>query len=187
MDEPFSNLDVNLRERLATDVRAVLKATGTTAVLVTHDQNEAFALSDCIGVLNDARLQQWGSALELYHEPVNRFVAGFIGEAAFLPGTLLAHQRIATELGTFPLSSTVHPGAASWELMVRPDDIQHDDASPQQAKVVAKAFRGSQFFYTLALPSGQKVYSLVPSHHDHGIGEHIGIRVELDHVVCFGH
>jgi iron(III) transport system ATP-binding protein len=71
------------------------------------------------------------------------------------------------------------------DLLVRPDDIQHDDASPLQARVLAKAFRGAQFLYTLALPSGQQLLSLVPSHHDHAIGEAIGIRLELDHQVCF--
>jgi iron(III) transport system ATP-binding protein len=70
--------------------------------------------------------------------------------------------------------------------LVRPDDIQHDDASPLQARVLAKAFRGAAFLYTLALPTGQQLLSLVPSHHDHAIGEAIGIRLELDHQICFG-
>jgi iron(III) transport system ATP-binding protein len=70
-------------------------------------------------------------------------------------------------------------------MLVRPDDIQHDDDSPLKARVVSKAFRGAQFLYTLALPTGQHLISLVPSHHDHAIGELIGIRMEIDHVIFF--
>ena len=191
MDEPFSNLDVSLRERLAIEVRNLLKETGTTAVIVTHDQHEAFAVADRVAVLSEGRLQQWGRPMDLYHEPANRFVAGFIGEGVLLPGRQDKSGFIHTELGMFepdrnPDGSLPATGFNhAIELLVRPDDIQHDDASPVLAQVMNKAFRGAQFLYTLALPSGQVVLSLVPSHHDHAIGERIGIRVELDHVVCF--
>ncbi len=186
MDEPFSNLDVTLRERLALEVRDLLKQTGTTAVIVTHDQHEAFAVADRIAVLADGRLQQWGTAMDLYHRPANRFVAGFVGEGVLLPGVADDEGCIHTELGRFRVDAGrgLSAGAAA-ELLVRPDDIQHDDASPLRATVVAKAFRGAEFLYTLALPSGQSLLSLVPSHHDHARGEAIGIRIELDHVVCF--
>ena len=81
--------------------------------------------------------------------------------------------------------------AAAWrcgaavDLLLRPDDILHDDASPWRAEVTAKAFRGAEFLYTLQLASGTRVLSLVPSHHDHAIGERIGIRLAVDHVVAF--
>ncbi len=186
MDEPFSNLDVTLRERLALEVRDLLKRTGTTAVIVTHDQHEAFAVADRIAVLSDGRLQQWGTPMDLYHRPANRFVAGFIGEGVMLPGVTDADGGLETELGRFPMEpGRVRPAGGRAELLVRPDDIVHDDASNRRAIVVAKAFRGAEFLYTLALPSGRTLLSLVPSHHDHAIGEAIGIRVELDHVVFF--
>ncbi len=186
MDEPFSNLDVTLRERLAVEVRDLLKETGTTAVIVTHDQREAFAVADRIAVMADGRLQQWGTPMDLYHRPANRFVAGFIGEGVMLRGQTDGQGQLLTELGPFrpPNLPTLAAGQAV-DLLVRPDDIQHDDASPLQAQVMAKAFRGAEFLYTLALPSGQPLLSLVPSHHDHAIGERIGIRIELDHLVCF--
>jgi len=74
---------------------------------------------------------------------------------------------------------------ATVDVLLRPDDVVHDDASPLQARVVHKAFKGAEFLYRLALPGGSEVLSLVPSHHDHAIGEPIGIRLEMDHLVAF--
>jgi iron(III) transport system ATP-binding protein len=71
------------------------------------------------------------------------------------------------------------------DVLLRPDDIVHDDASPWRATVASKTFRGAEFLYTLALASGTRVLAVVPSHHDHAIGEGIGIRAEIDHVVAF--
>jgi iron(III) transport system ATP-binding protein len=71
------------------------------------------------------------------------------------------------------------------DVLLRPDDVVHDDVSSVTAEVVSKAFRGAEFLYTLRLPSGATVLSLVPSHHNHAIGERIGIRLELDHVVAY--
>lgn len=186
LDEPFSNLDVALREKLAVDVQAILRHTGTTAVFVTHDQHEAFAIADMVGVMARGKILQWASPYDLYHQPVSRFVAGFIGEGVLLPGRRVDAQHVETELGVIR-SNEVQANAKLGDVsvLIRPDDIQHDDASPLHARVVAKAFRGAQFLYTLELPSGQCVVSLVPSHHDHVIGEPIGIRLEVDHVVAF--
>ncbi|HYD81149.1 MAG TPA: ABC transporter ATP-binding protein [Paucimonas sp.] len=186
LDEPFSNLDVELRERLGLEVRAILKQQNTTAILVTHDQYEAFAIADEIGILHRGEIQQWDNAYRLYHMPANRFVADFIGEGVLVPGTVLAPDRIEIELGVVP--GRMPPDCCSGcrvDVLIRPDDIIHDDASPTQATVVAKAFRGAEFLYTLALPSGTRVLSLVPSHHNHALGERIGIRLEIDHVVAF--
>jgi iron(III) transport system ATP-binding protein len=186
LDEPFSNLDVALRERLTAEVRGLIKVTGTTAVMVTHDQQEAFSMADHIAVMADQRIQQWGTPLDTYHEPVNRVVADFLGEGVWIAAQVLPGQRIASELGTFALAGNASDTVGSAiELLVRPDDILHDDDSPTRARVAAKTFRGANFLYTLALPSGQTVYSLVPSHHDHPLGSDIGIRVELNHLVRF--
>lgn len=185
LDEPFSNLDTELREKLSFEVREILKARGTTALLVTHDQHEAFALADRVGVMANGRLRQWDSAYRLYHEPSDRFVADFVGEGAFLPGTVLENDWIQFELGRRRCQVKCCGVGGQVSVLLRPDDIQHDDASRMRARVVKKAFRGAEFLYTLALPSGQKVLSLVPSHHDHAIGEMIGIRLEIDHVIAF--
>ena len=186
LDEPFSSLDVDLRERIGQEVREILKAQGTTALLVTHDQHEAFAIADEIGVMNEGEIQQWDSAYNLYHRPANRFVADFVGEGVLVPGVVLDEGHVKTELGTIagkiPLECRT---GCEVDVLLRPDDILHDDASPMQAEVAKKAFRGADILYTLLLPSGRKVLSLVPSHHNHAIGERIGIRLEVDHVVTF--
>lgn len=192
LDEPFSNLDIDLRERLAIEVRDILKELGTTAVLVTHDQHEAFALADHIGVMQEGVIVQWDNAYNLYHRPRNRFVADFIGQGVFTPGTIdLPNQQVNIELGTLRLwqgvdiCATDEKDAYHVDVLLRADDVIHDDASKLQAEVVRKAFRGAEFLYTLKLPSGQQLLALVPSHHDHAIGEKIGIRLEADHVVTF--
>jgi iron(III) transport system ATP-binding protein len=186
MDEPFSNLDVELRERLGQEVRDILKKEHISAILVTHDQREAFAIADEIGVMSEGKIQQWDSAYNLYHRPANRFVADFIGEGVLIPGTLKGDNEVATELGVFRGKIPVG-GEANGEVdvLLRPDDIQHDDTSPTQALVVAKAFRCADILYTLELQSGQRILSLVPSHHDHALGSKIGIRLEVDHLVVF--
>lgn len=184
LDEPFSNLDLDLRERLAIEVRDILKSQGSTALLVTHDQHEAFAVADKVGVMQAGRLCQWATPYTLYHEPANPFVANFVGEGVLLPGIGEAGGMITTELGSVH-SQTPHTLHERLDVLLRPDDVQHDDDSRLRAVVQAKAFRGAQFLYTLALPSGQRILSLVPSHHDHAVGEAIGIRLEIDHVMTY--
>jgi iron(III) transport system ATP-binding protein len=193
LDEPFANLDVDLRERLGLELRQLLKAAGITALMVTHDQHEAFAIADDIGVMSDGRIQQWDSAYNLYHRPANRFVADFVGQGVFLPGVVAEDNHVLMELGRIhspqPVRCTEHgdlcPDGCRVDVLLRPDDVVHDDASPVTAEVLGKAFRGAEFLYTLRLGSGATVLSLVPSHHNHAIGERIGIRLELDHVVAF--
>ena len=186
MDEPFSNLDVELRERLSLEVRDILKREGATAILVTHDQHEAFAIADEIGIMHEGRIQQWDLPYNLYHQPVNRFVADFIGQGVLLPGTVLNKNHIEIELGilegAFPAECE---RGCPVDVLLRPDDVVHDDASPMLAQVTHKAFRGAHILYTLRLPGGGSVLSLVPSHHNHALGEKIGIRLIVDHVVAF--
>jgi iron(III) transport system ATP-binding protein len=186
LDEPFSNLDVEMRERLSVEVRDILKQQQTTTILVTHDQNEAFNIADEIGIMANGCIEQWDTPYRLYHEPATRFVADFIGQGVFLPGTVMNDQTVRVELGVLP-GRVMHPVAqgSAVDVLLRPDDILHDDSSPMQARVLHKAFRGAEFLYTLQLPGGGRVLSLVPSHHNHAVGETIGIRLEVDHVVAF--
>ena len=111
LDEPFSNLDAEVRMELAQQVRAALVAEGATALLVTHDQREAFAIADEIGVLRAGRLEQWDAPWKLYHSPATRFVADFVGEGSFIPGTVLGPGRVSTELGVIEGQLTTRPGA----------------------------------------------------------------------------
>ena len=186
LDEPFSNLDVELRERLSLEVRDILKQQNTTAILVTHDQHEAFNIADVVGIMAHGTIEQWDTPYNLYHEPASRMVADFIGQGTFLPGTVGNGQLVELELGVFPAKlPAAWPRGAAVDILLRPDDILHDDSSPLQAEVLHKAFRGAAFLYTLRLPGGGQVMSLVPSHHNHAIGEKIGIRLEIDHLVAF--
>ena len=193
LDEPFSNLDVGLRERLSLEVREILKREGSTAILVTHDQNEAFAMADEIGIMHEGRIQQWDVPYNLYHRPANRFVADFIGQGVLLPGVVSGGTQVEMELGQLVSDVPVecsetctgcHDGSEV-DVLLRPDDVVHDDRSPLQAEVLHKAFRGAEILYTLRLASGARVLSLVPSHHNHAVGERIGIRLDADHVIAF--
>jgi iron(III) transport system ATP-binding protein len=192
LDEPFSNLDVDLRERLAHEVRAILKAAGATALFVTHDQLEAFAIGDVIGVMHEGHLHQWDDAYALYHRPATRFVAEFIGHGVFAPAQirLIGNEvSVQTPLGALqdmdecPLPSAYPAGVC--DVLLRADDIVHDDHAPVKAQIIRKAFRGSEFLYTLRLNSGETLMTHVPSHHNHAVGEWIGIRAQVDHVVTF--
>ena len=193
LDEPFSNLDVELRERLAHEVRGILKAAQATALFVTHDQLEAFAIGDAIGVMHEGRLHQWADAYTLYHRPATRFVADFIGHGVFAPVTVTRGDkglRVETPLGPINGSAAAQAAASleaggPLDLLLRADDVVHDDAAPIKAEVLRKAFRGSEFLYTLRLASGDIVLAHVPSHHDHRVGEWIGVRPDVSHVVTF--
>ena len=192
LDEPFSNLDVDLRERLAHEIRGILKAAGATALFVTHDQLEAFAIGDVIGVMHQGELHQWDDAYALYHRPATRFVAEFIGHGVFAPAQISQHGDevvVQTPLGPLqdveecPLPTAYEAGLC--DVLLRADDIIHDDDSAVKARILRKAFRGSEFLYTLRLASGETVMTHVPSHHNHEVGEWIGIRAAVDHVVTF--
>jgi len=186
LDEPFSSLDIEFRERLAGEMREILKKNRITALLVTHDQFEAFAIADQIGVMAGGKVIQWDTPYALYHQPINRYVADFIGRGVFVKGVVQASGKVNIELGELVLDPN-HKNTVGEEIdvLLRADDIQHDDASPTQAEVVRKTFRGADFLYTLKLASGTEIVAFVPSHHDHAIGEKIGIHLVADHVVTF--
>ncbi len=198
LDEPFSNLDVVLRESLAANVRDILKQTETTAILVTHDQHEAFAIADKIGIIHQGVIEQWAKPNILYHLPSNPFVADFIGEGAMIDG-IIKNKQLHTSLGNIykdhdyikygdtDLSCDFYnyPDNTKLKVLIRPEDIVHDDHSEMTALVVGRVFRGANYLYQLQLDDGQIVYSLISSHHDHEVGTHIGIKANLEHVVLY--
>ncbi len=187
LDEPFSSMDVELREALAREIRSLLRHEGVTGILVTHDQLEAFAMADRIAVMRAGRIHQTGTGFELYHQPVDRFVADFIGQGEFLPGQILDQHAVSTELGVLRGRGALDlaPGTEV-EVLVRPDDlICAQCGGPQVALVTERAFRGAEYLYTLELESGRRLLSLAPSHDDYPPGTRVGIRAELDHLVVF--
>ena len=186
LDEPFSSLDVELRQRLAEEVRNVLKRDGVTAILVTHDQMEAFAVADQVGVMHQGRLQQWDSGYLIYHQPANRFVADFVGRGTLLDAGVLDLERLESPLGivTGAVPNTCRPGCPV-QVLLRPDDIVLDRSSTLRGRIRAKAFRGSDFLYTVELSDGSSVLSLVSSHVQHEVGDIVGIRMDVRHLVVF--
>lgn len=186
LDEPFSSLDVELREQLAREVRDILKQQNITAIMVTHDQNEAFTMADTIGLIHRGKLVQWDTPYDLYHKPATRFVADFIGQGVFLPGEYLGDKKISTELGIItgnvPIECKV---GCQLDLLIRPDDIIHDDNSTIQLEISERLFRGAEFLYTLKLDSGRHILCIASSHHDHALHEKIGIKLDVDHLVMF--
>ncbi|MCV6636874.1 ABC transporter ATP-binding protein [Candidatus Albibeggiatoa sp. nov. NOAA] len=186
LDEPFSSMDIELREQLAFEVRALLKQDGITAIMVTHDQMEAFAFADWVGVMQQGQLLQWGSAYELYHQPVNHFVAEFIGQGVLLAGKVQDSHQIMTDLGMLKngkLPSHITIGD-DIHVLLRPDDVIYDGNSPVKGKIIEKRFRGAEYLYTLQLQNGSEVFCLVPSHHhNHALHEEIGVQLDIEHLV----
>ncbi len=186
LDEPFSNLDVELRRRLSHEVREILKLRGTSAILVTHDQEEAFAVSDQIGVFREGRLEQWDTPYNLYHEPLTPFVASFIGQGYFIRGQLLTPDTVQTELGVIRGNRAYTlPAGSAVDVLLRPDDIVYVPDSPLTALVIGKTFLGASTLYRLQLSTGTQLEAIFTSHTDYPLGSFIGIRISADHLVVF--
>lgn len=185
LDEPFSSLDNLLRESLSQDVKDILKAEKVTALMVTHDQHEAFTIADHIGLMHNGKIEQWGSPYQLYHEPLTPYVARFIGQGSFLEGVVKGHQ-IELELGCFDLKmmDSYQPETVL-DVLIRPDDVIHDEQAMLKAVVKNRSFKGTHFIYRLILPSGQELLAQIPSHQNHEVGEAIGICLDLDHLIAF--
>lgn len=185
LDEPFSSLDSELREQLASEVRELLKRNGVTAILVTHDQHEAFAMADQVALLRQGRVVQLDTPYNLYHNPRSEFVAQFIGQGNII--TVAANEAgvLNDGLGTLAMGHGNWQAGQTLRLLVRPDDIEHDEHSELSLPVVSKSFRGSHYLCELALPDGQRVPCLTPSHVAISRGQQLPVRFNLQHVVVF--
>ena len=186
LDEPFSNIDSQLKLQMVQEIRELLVDMNITTLMVSHDQSESMAMSDSLGLMLEGKILQWSNTYDFYHRPVSRQVAAFIGMGTMLRGVVTEQQTIQTTLGELspPANTTLLPNKAV-DVLIRPDDIIHDDDSNFQATIEKKEFRGAQFLYLLHLKNGDRVQCFAPSHHNHHIGEKIGIRIDLEHVVCF--
>lgn len=185
LDEPFSSLDSELREQLAGEVRDLLKRRDVTAILVTHDQHEAFAMADHITLLLEGRVAQSDTPYNLYHNPCNEFVAEFIGQGAIVSVQVDEHGELDHGLGPLDRSHIHWEPGDQLRLLIRPDDIAYSEHSPVQLKILAKSFRGAQYLYELALPDGQRIPCLTPSHVDMVVGALLPVQFQLQHVVVF--
>ena len=165
LDEPFSNLDIDTRQRLAGELRGLLKAAGTTVLMVTHDQSEAFAMADRIGVMERGRILQWDSAQALYRRPADRFVADFIGRGSLVP---------ATALGL----------ADGGDVLLRPESLACDPAGGIRGVLVGVGFRGPNHVGSVRLAGGQLVEVDLCDEHAAQLGSEIGLRL-VDSPVAF--
>ena len=186
MDEPFSSMDVELREELAIEIRDILKHENITAILVTHDQNEAFIVADTIGVMQEGKLTQWADGYELYHQPATAFIADFIGQGVFIEGEVLCEHSIKTPLAIVheKVPASCKPGCKV-NVFIRPDDIIIDQKASLKATIAGREFRGANFLYTLELADGNKLLTLEHSHNRHDIGDEVGVSLDIEHVVVF--
>ena len=186
LDEPFSNLDTELRESLGYEIRNLLKELGITSIMVTHDQHDAFALGDTVGVMSQGQLLQWDTSFNLYHAPNSRFVANFIGDGVFVKGTLIKEDTVSTQFGEIKgekVGALIN--GKEIDLLIRPDDVSVNANSSIRGQIIRKAFKGAQTLYTLKLETGERLMSLMPSHDDYEIDDVIGITINPDHLVCF--
>jgi iron(III) transport system ATP-binding protein len=157
LDEPFSNLDADLRSQMLHEVYAILRNLEIITVFVTHDHEEAFTVADRVGVLNAGRLEQLGRPEEIYHQPATRFVARFVGQANFLPGRVVG-AGIETDIGTFPNPHGLPEGSAV-EMMIRPHQLELRPDAMGNGLVVSRRFRGADALVVVQLPSGVTLYS----------------------------
>jgi iron(III) transport system ATP-binding protein len=186
MDEPFSNLDVNLRKDMQQQLQAVLRKEGITAIMVTHDQEESFAMADRVALLCDGQLQQIDTPYTLYHKPANREVAAFIGLGSYINATVTNPHHLQTEAGIIKSQEALNWSVGhSLDLLLRPDDILPNPDSALKARVTHKIFQGAATQYRLSLSQGTPLEAIFPSHFDYQIGDTIGIEIQTNHVVIF--
>ena len=185
LDEPLSNVDPLHRTALGDDLRRILQASGTTAVLVTHDQEEAFALADHVGLLRNGRLVQMDTPERIYRHPASPFVADFLGHATFLPGRA-GEGQIETEIGLFD-SGVVHARGAPVDVLIRPGDCLLDRDAEGTAVVESASFAGEHWIYGVTLASGRRLrcdIDAVP-HTPLSPGERVRVVPRSRHAVAF--
>ncbi len=195
LDEPFSNIDQNLKEEIQVSVKKLLKSINLTTIIVTHDSYEAFSLADKCGIILNQELKQYDVPYNVHHEPNSIDVAKFLNKGVFIDVKVLnsdcaVHRLNHKELGEIrgKLSSNFPPGA-NVKLLLQPEDLIHDDQSKLKLEVVDRKFRGTNFIYTLKTKSGEHLPVFVHSHHihQHEKSEKFGIKspIYIDHLVCF--
>jgi len=190
LDEPFSNLDVQLRVQMREEVARILSEAGVTAVSVTHDQEEALSISDRVAVMHEGTVEQVGTPAELFEHPKSRFVASFLGQASFLPGQV-GEETVETHIGAYSRQllegiSDEYVGAMV-DILVRPDDLRLTPVGADEADgtVIRRQYTGPSFVYHVELNDGTVVRCL----HNHAevfeTGEPVRVRLVADHTLAW--
>ncbi len=180
LDEPFSSLDATLRAGLRREVELILRDAGATALLVTHDQEEALSLADRLAVMREGRIVQVGAPQEVYGRPANRWTAGFVGEVNVLAGVARG-TGVETELGVFDVGAST---SGSVHVAVRPEQLLLRADRSGNAEVVAREFRGHDVLYRLRHEGGRTVLVQLPSLELHEVGARVFVRPAPDAVTC---
>nr|WP_255726747.1 ABC transporter ATP-binding protein [Microvirga sp. ACRRW] len=189
MDEPLSNLDAKLRIELREDIRDIQRRLGITTIYVTHDQEEALAVSDRICVMNKGNIEQIGTPFEIYRKPLRRFAASFVGTMNFLPGRIEGGRlTVGNQSITYPANET-----GPVEVAIRPENVQlvldhsEGDAIALKGEVQKVTFLGREAHYTLKTEAGELVAQVADPAHDfiEMEGRPVEVRLPLSKIVLF--
>jgi len=185
LDEPFSNLDAGLRERVRAEIREIVKAAGTTTVFVTHDQQEALFMGDLVGVQVDGRIEQVDVPERVFHRPATNFVARFMGMADFLPVEVVG-TRLVTEAGPARAIPGFEPPASlPLQVMARPDDFVLAPSDEGQGVVMDRVFQGWAYTYEVELNSGLRIHCQMPHLLTIEVGQRVLVSLRRDHPQMF--
>ncbi len=184
LDEPFSNLDADLRVRIRNEVKGILACAGATVIFVTHDQEEAMFMGDRVGVMNQGKLEQLDTPEAIFHAPATPFVAQFIGTADFLSGKS-EHGLVITEIGELPVHGKL-PRGKPVRVMIRPDFLDIKPADDGPGEVVDRIFQGMHYLYRVRLPSGATIRSLQHHTRNYPAGTKVSLHMNSGHkMTCF--
>lgn len=184
LDEPFSNLDADLRQYMRHEVKRILQEWGSTAIFVTHDQEEALSVGDRVAVLNAGRLEQVGTPEYVFHHPATRFVADFLGLADFLPARS-TQDGLETEIG-FVRQPVPGELGRELEVMIRPHDVHLRLSPTGRGVIVGRQFHGDCYLYAVRLPSGRLVHSEQDHTVDYAVGTRVDVLLDAGHALtCF--
>jgi iron(III) transport system ATP-binding protein len=182
LDEPWSNIDPLLRAAMRDDLAAILRETGVTVLLVTHEQEEAFSVADRIALMQDGRIEQTGEPEEIYYDPSSRWAAEFVGAANLLRGRV-EHGRVKTVIGSFDAPSP--NGYQAVDVLVRPELLELTPDPDGEGEVVARQFRGHDVFYEVRLDDGTRVFSQRPSNEHVPLGVRVALHAHPGRVALF--
>ncbi len=183
LDEPFSNLDPDMTIKMRKELSRVLRQTQTTAILVTHDHEEAFAMADQVAVMHDGVLVQCDTPETIYQQPSSSFVAEFIGQANTIPG-IIQNEHVETEIGPITNQSDFESGSRVL-VMIRPDDIQFTPSETGPGRIESRQFQGSQTLYAIRLQSGQLIHCCMKPIPVYNIETPVMVHITTSHIILF--
>ena len=191
LDEPLSNVDQSFKEEIQVKLKQILNELKITTIIVTHDSYEAFYLGSKCGIILNAQLRQYDDPYNVYHFPNSIEVVNFLNRGILIPAKVTGENSLENEdLGTIKGNFIKHyPKGSDVQLLLQPEDLEHDDKSNVKLEVVDRKFRGTNFIYTLKTLSNLMIPVFVHSHHihQHEVDEKFGIKrpINIDHIVCF--